>query len=298
MDPDSVPVHLSEILMLPTDTRPGAASQLAASLWYRYRSAPNWAWNVWDNTFASLRLKPDLAVDLVSAQDRAFCYAEFLLHVDQHLADGLDPHIDSWLEEVGTSELIAIDSEAWDSVIFTLLYLVVHGALTATAVLKRLVYPLWQHALEVFEGPERANEQTPEVYLRAAHDVFARLLLNTACTPDGIPPNTFIDLQRIATRRQDVFRKESLRDLVSQMPTLVFLEKSRGVSTELGELSGAIRGAVCEVPAFRQGVYRDLNAVRDAFERTLKLNTLDEVLLDHLMDALRLILNVAKAGTA
>lgn len=270
---------------------------LAASLWYRYRPAPTWAWNVWDNTFASLRLKPDMTVNVVSAQDRAFCYADFMLHIDQHLAEGLDPVIANWLVKCGTSELVVIDSEAWDSVIFTLLYLVVHGALTATTVLKHLVYPLWKHALNVFEGPEPANQQPPEVYLRAAHDVFARLLLNTACTPDGIPPNTFIDLQRIATRRQDVFREDPLKDLVSQIPTLVFLEKSRGVSTELGELSGTIRGAVCEVPAFRQGVYRDLNAVRDAFERTLELNTLDEILLDHLMDALRLILNVAKTGT-
>ncbi|VDC06366.1 unnamed protein product [Peniophora sp. CBMAI 1063] len=298
MPPPEVPPRLPDILMLPADTRPGAVSMLAASLWFRYRAAPSWAWTVWDNTFASLCLKPDLDT-AVSAQDRAFCYADFMLHIDQHLAKGLDPVIADWLTQCGTLELVVIDSEAWDSVIFTLLYLVVHGALTATTVLAHLVYPLWKRALEVFNGHQpKENEQPPEVYLRAAHDVFARLLLNTACTPDGIPPNTFIDLQRIATRRQDVFRTEHLKPLVSQIPTLVFLEKSRGVSGELGELSGAIRGAVCEVPAFRQGVYRDLHAVRGAFEGALELNSLDEALIDHLMDALRLILNVAKTDTA
>ncbi|KAI0026676.1 hypothetical protein K488DRAFT_65362, partial [Vararia minispora EC-137] len=296
--PEPVPVHLQEILLLPTDTRHGAASVLASNLWYRYRTAPDWGWRVWDNTFASLRLKPDIAVDIVTAQARALCYAEFLLHVDGHLPNGLDEHISRWLEGPGIAELVAIDAEAWDCVIFALLFLVVHGALSATTVLQGLVYPLWQFALAAPDGAHGTTAQSPEVYLRAAHDIFARLLLNTACTTDGIPPTNFMDLQRVHTRRQDVFVRPHIQLLIAHIPTLVFLEHSRGVSTELGKLSGTIRQAVCEVPEFRQGVYRDLNAVRDAFESSSKLETLEESLVEHLMDALRLILNVAKADAA
>jgi hypothetical protein len=267
---------------------------LANSLWYRYRSAPDWGWRVWDNTFASLRLKPDVAVDIVTAQARARCYAEFLLAIDQHLPAGLDEHIARWLAGPGVAELVAIDAAAWDCVIFALLFLVVHGALAATTVLQGLVYPLWQFAL----APPAASPpaQAPDVYLRAAHDIFARLLLNTACTPDGIPPAGAVQLQRVRTRRGDVFARAHIATLVAHVPTLVFLEHCARVGPELGALSGALRCAVCEVPEFRQGVYRDLNAVREAFESSSKLESLDESLVEHLMDALRLILNVAKAG--
>jgi mediator of RNA polymerase II transcription subunit 12, fungi type len=268
---------------------------LAGSLWYRYHTAPDWAWRVWDNTFASLRLKPEIGMDIVTAQARARCYAEFLLHVDQHLPNGLDEHIARWLEGPGMAELIAIDSEAWDCVIFTLLHLVVNGALSATTVLQGLVYPLWKYALQTPDNAP-AVSQSPEVYLRAAHDIFARLSWNSVCTADGIPPNNFIDLQRVQTRRQDIFGKPHMSLLISNMPTLVFLEHSHSISEELGKLSGQIRQAVCEVPEFRQGVYRDLNAVRTAFESSSKMDSLEEGLVEHMMDALRLILNVAKAG--
>ncbi|KAI0309797.1 hypothetical protein OF83DRAFT_1179208 [Amylostereum chailletii] len=296
-NPETVPMHIQEILILPNDARPGAASMLANSLWYRYRTAPNWAWRVWDDTFAALRLKLPTTVDITTARARARCYAEFLLHVDQHLPAGLDEHIAQWLAGAGIVELVAIDAEAWDCVIIALMYLIVHGALSTTTVLQGLVYPLWEIAHGSPEGVGQAS-QSSEVYLRAAHDVFARLLLHDACGADGIPPNDRVELQRVRTRRQDAFQGRHISALVASIPTLVFLEHSRRLPKELGHMSGVLRCAVCGVPEFRQAVYRDLNAVRDAFERTLRLDSLEESLVEPLMDALRLILNVARSDTA
>lgn len=60
-------------------------------------------------------------------------------------------------------------------------------------------------------------------------------------------------------------------------------------------MSGPSRVAVCEVPAFRQGVYSDLTAARSDFERALTLSALDEAVTDRVMDTLRLIGDVGKA---
>lgn len=167
---------------------------------------------------------------------------------------------------------------------------------TAT-ILKGLVYPLWQLALKPpVPGTLQAKSQPSEVYLRAAHDIFARLLLHTDGTSDGIPPTDFIECQRIRTRRADVFQEPHLSLLVSNIPVLVFLEKSEHIPEDLRMTSGDIRSQVCAVTEFRQGIYRNLDMARDAFETLVQYDTLEESLLEPLMDALRLILNVARTS--
>ncbi|KAI0068850.1 hypothetical protein BV25DRAFT_1904185 [Artomyces pyxidatus] len=294
--PEAVPTHLQEILLLPNDPRPEAGSMLANSLWYRYRTASDWAWRVWDNTFASLRVTLPAPLDPTATRARALCYANFLNHVDQHLPNGLDEHIYQWLVGPGIAELIAIDGNAWNTVTITLLCLVVQGVLSTTTVLRGLVYPLWSYALS---DNGQLSSQPSDVYLRAAYDIFSRLVLRTEWgAGDLLPPVDFIELQRIIARRQDVFYEPHLTLLVANIPTLVFLEHSTHVPEELRPLSAAMRQAVCEAVEFRKGIYRDLNAARDAFEHSLQYDTLDESLVEPLMDALRLILNVARTDTA
>ncbi|KAI6129405.1 hypothetical protein EDD16DRAFT_1690096 [Pisolithus croceorrhizus] len=74
-----VPEHLPEILLLADDPKPDAPSILANGLWYKYRTALDWGWKVWDNTIARHAI--------------ALRYARFLLHVDQHLPAGIDDHV-------------------------------------------------------------------------------------------------------------------------------------------------------------------------------------------------------------
>ncbi|KAI9448864.1 hypothetical protein BJY52DRAFT_1309908 [Lactarius psammicola] len=260
------PKKLPEILLLSNDPRPDAAYMLANSLWFHYHKSPNWAWSIWDNTFAALRVQ-------VNAEARDARYANFLLHVDQHLPGGLDEH-------TGKAELISIDSVAWTSLTHTLLHLVVQGVLATTTIMKGLVYPLWSHALA-------SGTADCEVYLRAAHDIFTRLVLS-----GGDWGSDMVELQRVRARRQDVFCAPHLSLLVGAIPTLVFLEHAQHVPADLRPRAAALRDA------FRQGIYRDLNAVRDAFDKSLQYDALDESLVEPLMDALRLILNVARTDTA
>ncbi|KAH9166651.1 hypothetical protein EDB89DRAFT_2128588 [Lactarius sanguifluus] len=240
------------------------AYMLANSLWFHYHKSPNWAWSIWDNTFAALRVQ-------VNTEARDARYANFLLHVDQHLPGGLDEHV---------------ARVAWTSLTHTLLHLVVQGVLATTTILKGLVYPLWSHALA-------SGTADCEVYLRAAHDIFTRLVLSGEDWGSDM-----VELQRVRARRQDVFCAPHLTLLVGAIPTLVFLEHAHHVPADLRPRAAALRDAVCGSVEFRQGIYRDLNAVRDAFDKSLQYDALDESLVEPLMDALRLILNVARTDTA
>ncbi|KAH9053238.1 hypothetical protein EDB87DRAFT_1711186 [Lactarius vividus] len=273
------PKNLPEILLLSNDPRPDAAYMLANSLWFHYHKSPNWAWSIWDNTFAALRVQ-------VNTEARDARYANFLLHVDQHLPGGLDEHVARWFQETGKAELISIDSVAWTSLTNTLLHLVVQGVLATTTILKGLVYPLWSHALA-------SGTADCEVYLRAAHDIFTRLVLSGEDWGSDM-----VELQRVRARRQDVFCAPHLSLLVGSIPTLVFLEHAQHVPADLRPRAAELRDAVCGSVEFRQGIYRDLNAVRDAFDKSLQYDALDESLVEPLMDALRLILNVARTDTA
>jgi mediator of RNA polymerase II transcription subunit 12 len=266
--------------MLSNNPRPDAAYILANSLWFHYHKSPDWAWSIWDNTFAALRVQVNAQVPPDAR------YATFLLHIDQHLPDGLDEHVAQWFQEAGKAELISIDdSVAWTNITHTLLHLVVQGVLATTTILKGLVYPLWNHALA--SGTEEC-----EVYLRAAHDIFARLVLSG----EEDWGDDIVEMQRVRVRRQDVFCAPHLSLLVGAIPTLVFLEHAPHVPAELRPRAVELRDAVCSSVEFRQGIYRDLNAVRDAFDMSLQYDSLDESLVEPLMDALRLILNVTRTG--
>ncbi|KAI9510086.1 hypothetical protein F5148DRAFT_1182339 [Russula earlei] len=239
------PKKIPEILMLSNDTQRDAAYILANSLWFHYHKSPDWAWSIWDNTFAALRV-------LVNAEAPRERYASFLLHIDQHLPDGLDEHVARWFQETGKAELISIDSVAWTNLTHTLLHLVIHGVLATTTILKGLVYPLWSHALS-------SGTTGCEVYLRAAHDIFARLVLSG----EEDWGSDIVELQR------DVFCAPHLSLLVGAIPTLVFLEHASHVPPELRTRAVALRDAVCGSVEFQP-----------------------------LMDALRLILNVTRTDTA
>ncbi|KAH9993507.1 hypothetical protein BJV74DRAFT_833136 [Russula compacta] len=275
------PKKIPEILMLSNNMRPNAAYLLANGLWSRYHKSPDWAWSIWDNTFAALRVQVNTEVPYDAR------YASFLLHIDQRLPDGLDEHVARWFQETGKAELISIDNVAWTNLTHTLLHLVVQGVLTTTTILKGLVYPLWSHALA-------SGTAECEVYLRAAHDIFARLVLSG----EADWGSDIVELQRVRVRRQDVFCAPHLSLLVGAIPTLVFLEHALHVPPELRTRAVALRDEVCGSVEFRQGIYRDLNAVRDAFDKSLQYDALDESLVEPLMDALRLILNVTRTDTA
>lgn len=287
-----MPPVLPEILLLADDPNPEAPSILANSLWYKYRTAFDWAWKVWDNTVASLRQVPVMTLDVAGRQACSLCYGRFLLHVDQHLPGGIDDQVLQWFLGTGKNEVSALSADAWDVLTFVLLYLVVHGALTATTILRGLVYPSWR--LGASANSEQQGESLA-IFLRAANNLCDKLLLREAGGSDGMAPVDLLEVQRICIRRQTVYREPHYSLLVTAIPALVFIEKNEFISQDLRHASASLRTSLCVLSDFRQGAHRNLDAVRNAFEQPL----LSAAVVDDcqpLVDALRLILSDSPSG--
>ncbi|KAL0581804.1 RNA polymerase II mediator complex subunit [Marasmius crinis-equi] len=265
---DNVPGVLPEILMLASDPRGDAPSILANGLWIKYRMSFGWAWKVWDNTFASLRQIPAMTPDIATRRAYALRYGTFLWHVEQHLPSGLDGHVLRWFLGQGKNEMAALNVDSWDVVIVVLLYLSVHGALKTTSILEGLVYPAWNLGASV---TDEMQAQSIETYLRAANSLCQQLLVKEECNDDLMPPTSLIDVQCLRTRRQDVYRELHFPLLITNVPVLVLLENNTNISESLREEAKHIRQWLCEEEPFRQGVYRNLEQVRDAFEKSISL---------------------------
>ncbi|KAI0356240.1 hypothetical protein OH77DRAFT_1401364 [Trametes cingulata] len=286
-NPDTVPPVLAEILLLATDPNPEAPSLLANSLWYKYMTSPDWAWKVWDNTVASLRQIPVMIEDVQGRRACALRYATFLLHVDQHLPRGFDEQIRSWFLGAGRSEVAALAPDTWDVVTVVLLYLICYGALTTTTTLESLIYPVWQMGASV---SSEEQTQTLETLLTSANNLFEHLLLRDECGT-GLPPVDVFEAQGLQTRRRDVFREPHFSSLVANFPALVLIEQNRYLPEGLRVASMNLRQTICRVNVFRQGIYRDLDAVRLTFEKLLESQNVPDELHEPLVSALRLMLN-------
>lgn len=287
-----VPPALPEILLLATDPSPDAPSMLANTLWYKYRSAPDWAWKVWDNTIASLRQIPSMINDLPGRRICALRYASFLTHVDQHIPAGSDSHILAWFLGSGRNEVEALSSEAWDVVTVVLLHLSIYGALATTTILQGLVYPTWQAA--AFASSSQQGSSL-EVLLGAVIDLCAHLLLKDICG-DGYPPVDFFEVHGLHTRRRDVYREPYFSHLVQNIPALVLVEQNLNLSDQLRLASRAFRESLCSTSVFRLGVYRDLDTVHTAFEQMLTNSDVPDDFHEPLVNALRLMFNEGQQG--
>ncbi|KAJ4468328.1 hypothetical protein J3R30DRAFT_3305964 [Lentinula aciculospora] len=264
---DSVPDVLPEILVLVGNPSPDAPSLLANGLWIKYRMTLDWAWKVWDNTIASLRQIPTVSLDIRERRSCALRYGIFLYHVNRHLANGLDDQVLGWFLERGKDEVAVLSQDVWDIVKVVLLYLVVRGALRTTTILEGLVWPAW------LLGASVSDDQGPAlwVYLGAANDLCRRLLLTEDCSSDMIPPTNLLEVHCIRTRRQDVYREPYFPSMIANIPILVSLENNTRVSEQLRQDAQEIRQLLCEDKLFRQGVFRNLDAVRIAFEQSMQI---------------------------
>ena len=264
---DTVPDILPEILLLADDMNPDAPSDLANSLWIKYRTAFDWAWKVWDNTVASLRQVPDMTSDIAGRRVRAIRYGVFLQHVDQRLATGLDSEVLRWSLGPGKNEIAALSSDTWEVFTAVLLYLSVHGALKTTTILVGLVYPAWDFCANI-TAEERSS--TVGTFLRAANNLCERLLLFEDMDEDGLSPANLHEVQCIRTRRQDVYCLPHFCQLASALSSLILIENNNCVSDELRNESALLRQLLSRDQDFRQGVYRNLDVVQDAFENRLQ----------------------------
>lgn len=234
--------------------------------------------------------------DVAGRRACALRYASFLSHVDQHLPDNFDKHVLSWFLGPGKHELPALDSDVWDILTVVLLELVLREALTTTTLFQGLVYPAWQ------AGSTVDNQQQVEQlqrYLIAANSLFERLLLREdgGDTDYGVVFVDLLDIQRLVTRRETVYRETHFPLLLGNVPTLVSIEGNPHLPEDIRTMACSIRLRACQLDEFRQGVYRDLIEVREAFEKPLKAEGVPEALHEHLVAALRLIFDDGSAST-
>lgn len=262
--PENVPEALTEILLLAGETDPTAPSLLANGLWLKYRTSPVWAWRVWDNTIASLRQIPNMMSDPDAMRICALRYGTFLWHVDQHLPHGLDNDVLQWFTGPGKAEIAALNPDVWTVLQEMLLYLVISGALKATTILQGLVYPAWQL------GASNSSDQllVSDMYLSAANSLCHRLLLQDNFSESTVPSNDLFEVQSIRTRIQDVFEEPHFPMLVLSIPALISVEHNPIIPESLRHESNVLRCRLCQQTSFRQGAYRNLDIIREAFENS------------------------------
>ena len=259
---DPVPEVLPEILLLAGDPDSHAPSILANGLWIKYRTSSDWAWKVWDNTVASLRQIPSMTQDVDARRACALRYGCFLWRIDQHLPHGLDDDVLQWFLGPGKSEVVALSADAWDVLSVVLLYLVVNDALKTTTIMEGLVYPAWQL------GAAGTSDQVHllETYLYVANNLCSHLLLQDDGGNNSMPPTDLSEAQSIRTRCQAVYDKPHFPLLVASIPTLISLENNQNVPEALRNESTSLRCRLCQGSGFRQGAYRNLDLIREAFE--------------------------------
>jgi mediator of RNA polymerase II transcription subunit 12, fungi type len=262
-----IPPVLPEILLLAEDSTPDGPSLLANGLWYKYRTSYKWAWIVWDNTVASLRQIPLLTSDPVNREAFALRYGAFLLQVDRHLPSGLDEQVLDWFLGTGRNEVAALSSDAWNVLTTVLVFLVINGAIKTTTILRGLVYPSWQLGTT---APSGQLGNSLEVFIFAANHLTKQLLLRGEEIAADISTLKLFDEQRLRTRLRDVYREPHFSLFASNIPTLVLVENNLAISDALRTSCRLLRRALCRNAGFHEGLNRNMNAVRDAFEQSLQ----------------------------
>ncbi|KAH8119597.1 hypothetical protein DFH11DRAFT_1501865 [Phellopilus nigrolimitatus] len=286
---DLVPSVLPEILLLAQDPNPDAPSSLANTIWYKYRASANWTWTVWDNIIASLRQLPTMFPDAAARQFCALRYAKFLLHVDLHSADGIDGHVLQWFMGPGLNEVKALCSDAWDVASVVFMHLAVHGAVRITTLLQGVVYPAWRTGSSIGSAPQFEDNKA---FLLATNTLCKLLLVDSlTVSEDGLPPFDLLEMQKLRTRRKDVYRDANFRLLAENMPALVFVESNEYIEEGFRNEAEELRHSICWEVDFRLGAARNVGVVVAAFANPLDPKGIQENMHEPLISALRLVFN-------
>lgn len=287
-----MPAILPDVLLLAQSLDTEAPASLANSLWYKYRNTLDWSYVIWDNVMSSLREVPMLIHNAAEQRTCAIRYAKFLLHIDLHSTEGINGRVLQWFSKFGFEQFKHLPADAWSVTSHVFLYLTVHGALNITTLLQGLIYPTWQLAALV-ENEEQAADLRS---LLEASDKLCRLLVvePSSSTEDGLPPSDLLEMQKLKTRRRDVYRDGNFILLIEIVPILVFIEQNEHFSEDLRNDLGMLRYSISHKSDFRLGAARHVSAVVDSFSDALNSRAMQEKMHEHLIAALRLIFNDAE----
>lgn len=272
---------------------PDAPSILANGLWYKYRNSSDLGWKVWDNTVASLRQVPVMRPDISDRLACALCYGQFLLNIDQHIPEGINNQVLEWFLGTGQREVSALNAEAWDVLIYVLIFLCANDSLSTASIFRGLIYPAWQVAANTIKGEQGP---TMAVYLSAANTLFERLVLCEHPNADDIFLADFVEAQRLGTRRCNMYQEPHFLLFIASIPTMVIVEMNKFVPEDVRQTCGKLRKSACAADEFRREAHRHLDEVRNAFEKPLLEDGAAGELSDIMVDALRHILSDEPSG--
>ena len=286
---EPVPPALPEILMLAQDPNPDAVSALANTLWYKYRTSPNWVFIVWDNVLQALPQIPEMYPDASEQRACALRYGRFLSHVDLHNAEGIDTHARQWFSGPGFTYIRTLSPETWDVLSIVLLHLAIDGALKIATLLQGVIYPAWGIGSAIVDTVQFVQE---EVFLRTANSLCRILLVDDVASQEvGKPPTDLLEIQRLKTRRKEVYDDVVFRSLIENTPVLVFIENNDVLESDFREYAGQLRRDISCTLDFRLAAARNLGVVVSTFANPLDPKGSQEKMHDPLMAALRLIFN-------
>lgn len=223
----------------------------------------------------------------------ALCYGRFLLNVDQHIPGGIDDQVLQWFLGTGQREVAALNADAWDVLVCALLFLAVNDALSATTIFRGLINPAWQKAAGANSEEQCASIA---VYLSAANTLFDKLVLCQHGGTDAISPTDFIEVQRLRTRRCNMYQELHFPLLIASIPTMVMIEMNKLIPEDARHACGILRKFACAADEFRREAHRHLDDVRNAFEKPLLEDGASGELSDVMVDALRHILSDEPSG--
>lgn len=265
-----------------------APSALANSLWYKYRSFPEWAYRVWQNVILSLRRESVTIVDRESRRACALRYAKFLLNVDLHFAEGIDSQVYIWLRRDGLIEMRHFLSDAWDMASVFIMHLAVHGAIRITTIMEGIIYPTWKIGLTISDvGEYEANKVLLEVT-----NTLCRILLVDYLPNSGksCPPSDLLEMQRLRANRKETYNDINFRHLVQNVSVLVYIECSEYLDSDFREQTTELRQSLCSKSDFRLAASRNVDTVVEAFASP-RSGGIKEGMHEPLVAALRLIFN-------
>lgn len=260
---------------------------MAKTLWYKYCSSPEWVWITWDNAIASLQHTFSVLPGAIERRFSILRYGEFLLNVDRYTADGIDVYVNQWFHGPGQSSMQLLSPEVWDMATVLFLYLAVHGALKIATLLQCLVYPAWRLGSSI-ESPEQFAGL--ETFLRAVNNLCEKLLVyKSPGVEEGLPPLNLLELQKLKTRRKDVYRDASFPLLLQNVTDLVLIENNEHISNNFRGETAALRRSICRMVDFRLGSTRNLSIAVGAFAQPPNPKGMQENMHEPLVSALRLI---------
>lgn len=235
------------------------ASALSSKMFTRHGKFSAWSEKWWAAIIEAVQSADNSKADAVMAAVAHIC------EVEDVAGDGsLRPVVAAWLDTlVVATRLEVFGRRNVPPVVRLLLQLVVNRRLGSAVLLERLVFPELKHAATL------ASAAHPRLGTKRTHAIdwavtmTQQLLLCTA--HKTLPPQNLREAYIVQTARAAVFHASKVEGLISHLPVLVVLERSKVVPEKIRTQIGEIFRGLAALPQFKTAAFRNLDGLKDSF---------------------------------